>query len=160
TGRGVPLVELRAVNQRAWYSDSNGIVAVSDAWAMGHDVFFQIRSHGYRFEEKALDAVGTVLAVKPGGRKELRILRENIAERLYRITGAGIYADSVAAGMPVPIRRPLLNGRVTGQDTVIAIPYRGRIYWFWGDTTGPAAMNFNVSGATSKPPDAGGLDPD
>jgi len=34
TGRGVPLVELRTVNQRAWYSDSNGIVSatVSSDW--------------------------------------------------------------------------------------------------------------------------------
>jgi hypothetical protein len=160
TGRGVPLVELRAFNQRAWYSDSNGIVAVADAWAMGRDVFFQVRSHGYRFDKRAFDEPGIILPVKPGGRAELRMVRENIAERLYRITGAGIYADSVAAGAPVPIRQPLLNGKVTGQDTVIAIPYRGRIYWFWGDTFGPAHMNFNVSGATSLPPGAGGLDPD
>jgi hypothetical protein len=160
TGRGVPLVELRTVNQRAWYSDSNGTVAVSDSWAMGRDVFFQVRSHGYRFEERVLDEIGIILPVRPGGHAELRIVRENIAERLYRITGAGIYADSVAAGVPVPIRRPLLNGKVTGQDTAIAIPYRGRIYWFWGDTVGPANMNFNASGATSVPPGAGGLDPD
>jgi hypothetical protein len=146
TGRGVPLVELRTVNQRAWYSDSNGTVAVSDSWAMGRDVFFQVRSHGYRFEERVLDEIGIILPVRPGGHAELRIVRENIAERLYRITGAGIYADSVAAGVPVPIRRPLLNGKVTGQDTAIAIPYRGRIYWFWGDTVGPANMNFNASG--------------
>ena len=160
TGRGVPLVELRTFNQRAWYTDSNGIAAISDAWAMGQDVFFQVRSHGYRFEQKAKDDDGIAFAVKPGGRAELRIVRENIAERLYRITGAAIYVDTVAAGLPAPIRRPLLNAKVTGQDTVIAIPYRGKIYWFWGDTFGPSNMNFNVSGATSIPPGLGGLDPD
>ena len=106
-----------------------------------------------------LDDVGIILAVRPGGHAELRIVRENIAERLYRITGAGIYADSLATGVPAPIRQALINGKVTGQDTAIAIPYRGRIYWFWGDTSGPANVNFNVSGATSAPPGAGGLDP-
>jgi len=160
TGRGVPLVELRATNERVWYSDSNGVVAVSDVWLMGQSVFFSVRSDGYRFDQKVEDETGVILSVKPGGRAELRIVRENIAERLYRITGAGIYADSVAAGVPVPIRRPLLNGKVTGQDTVLAIPYRGRIYWFWGDTSGLATANFNASGATSGLQGSGGLDPD
>ena len=160
TGRGVPLVELRSANQLSWFSDSNGTVSVLDGWAMGQQVLFQVRSHGYRFEGKVFDESGVILAVKPGGSEELLVVRENIAERLYRITGAGIYADTVAAGMPAPIRQPLLNGKVTGQDTAIAIPYRGRIYWFWGDTFGPANMNFNVSGATSVPPGDGGLDPD
>jgi hypothetical protein len=160
TGRGVPLVEFRATNERAWYSDSNGVVAVSDEWAMGQSVFFSVRSDGYRFEQRVQDETGIILPVKPGGRAQLHIVRENIAERLYRITGAGIYADSVAAGMAVPLRRPLLNGKVTGQDTAIAIPYRGKIYWFWGDTVGPANMNFSASGAISRLPEAGGLDPE
>ncbi len=160
SGRGVPLVEMRCSNRRAWYSDSNGVVSISDAWAMGQEVFFHVSSHGYRFEAKVFDEAGIILAVKPGGRAELRVVRENIAERLYRITGAGIYEDSVAAGISVPIHRPNLNAKVTGQDTVIAIPYLGKIYWFWGDTFGPAKMNFNVTGATSMPPNAGGLDPE
>ena len=157
TGRGVPLVELRTVNQRAWYTDSNGIAAISDPWCMGRDVFFQIHSHGYTFEEKGVvDGPGKKLRVEAGGRARLLIRRDNIAERLYRITGAGIYADSVEAGIAAPLKEPLLNGKVTGQDTAVAIPYRGRIYWFWGDTNGPANWNFNVAGATSDPKD----DPD
>src|SRR5262245_2305763 len=89
TGRGVPLVELRAFNQRAWYSDSNGIVAISDAWAMGRDLLLQVRSHGYRFERQALDQPGTIVAVKPGGRAEFRIVRENIARSEERRVGKG-----------------------------------------------------------------------
>lgn len=162
TGRGVPLVELRTINQRVWYTDSNGIVAISDSWLFGQDVFFAVRSDGYAFDEdeNVYHEPGKIVHVRPGGRATFRIRRVNIAERLYRITGAGIYEHSVAAGLPVPITNPLLNGKVTGQDTVIAIPYNGRIYWFWGDTFGPAHANFNVSGATSALPDAGGLDPD
>jgi len=100
TGRGVPLVELRAMNKRTWYSDSNGIVAVTDNWTMGQKLLFEVHSHGYHFERKAFDEPGVILTVKPGGRVEHRIARDNIAERLYRITGAGIYADSVMAGLP------------------------------------------------------------
>src|SRR5258708_4710933 len=94
TGRGVPLVELRAANQRTWYTDSNGIAAVSDAWCMGRNVFFEIHSHGYTFEERGIVfGPGKNLRVTSGERVQLKIRRENIAERLYRITGAGIYAD-------------------------------------------------------------------
>lgn len=160
TGRGVPLVELRTTSKQVWYTDSNGIVAISDPWLFGQDVFFEVRSDGYGFDEQIFDQRGKIIRVRSGGRTQFRIRRENIAERIYRITGAGIYADSVAAGVPVPIRNPLLNGKVTGQDTVIAIPYNGRIYWFWGDTSGPANANFSASGATSALSGAGGLDPD
>jgi hypothetical protein len=72
-----------------------------------------------------------------------------IAERLYRLTGEGIYRDSVMAGLPVPVKEPLLNGQVLGQDTASAAIYRGRIFWIWGDTIGPAYGNFSVSAATS-----------
>jgi hypothetical protein len=48
-----------------------------------------------------------------------------------------------------------------GQDSALAIPYRGKLYWFWGDTAGPsyALGNFGTSGATSEWPSQGGLDP-
>lgn len=165
TGRGVPLVELRTMNQQTWYSDSNGVVAISDPWLLGHDVLFSVRSDGYVCDKRVCnysdkDERGTFLKVRSGAHTQLKLRRENIAERLYRITGAGIYADSVSVGLPVPLKNPLLNGNVTGQDTVIAIPYRDRIYWFWGDTVGTSEMNFQVSGATSALPGAGGLDPE
>src|SRR5213076_2272517 len=48
-----------------------------------------------------------------------------------------------------------------GQDTVVATPYRGKIYWFWGDTERASYPlgNFAASGATSELPGCGGLDP-
>ncbi len=82
-----------------------------------------------------------------------------MAERLYRVTGEGIYRDSILVGQAPPLRHPLLNGKVVGQDTVLSIPYRGKLYWFWGDTHGPANLNLAVSGATSEWPGEGGLDP-
>jgi hypothetical protein len=159
TGRGVPLVELRTLNEIAFITDSAGIAAIDDPALNGRAVVFQVRSHGYEFQQKFFDKVGVKLQVSPGQRAELKIHRINIAERLYRITGAGIYQDSVAAGLPVPIAQPLLNGGVVGQDTAAAAIYRGRIFWIWGDTLGLANYNFAVSGATSELPGHGGLDP-
>ncbi len=159
TGRGVPLVELRTTNDVSYHTDSNGIAAFYEPGLMDSNVFFQIKSHGYEFLEKFFDERGKVLKTTRGGSAVLKIKRLNIAERLYRITGAGIYRDSVLLGAAVPIKHPLLNARVIGQDTVMATPYRGKLYWFWGDTLGPADFNGGTSGATSEWPDRGGLDP-
>lgn len=132
TGRGVPLVKLRLLSQQAWYTDSNGIVALAEPWLLGQKVFLIVTSDGYALEDAAgvWDQPGTFLTVLPGAEATLRLRRINIAERLYRMTGAGIYAHSVAAGLPVPLRQPLLNAKVTGQDTGVAIAYKGLIYWF------------------------------
>jgi hypothetical protein len=162
TGRGVPLVELKTTSNLSFYTDSNGVVALDEPGFMGRQVFFHVRSHGYEFPKDGFDNRGARLDVSPGGRATLKIRRLNIAERLYRVTGEGIYRDSVlAGGFPVPIRQPLLNGEVVGQDTVQAEVYRGKIHWLWGDTNRQRYPlgQFATSGATSELPGKGGLDP-
>ncbi len=160
TGRGVPLVQLSTLRDgiRFW-TDSNGVAAIDDAALTGHDVIFIITSHGYEFQEQILDQPAKRVHVEPGRSVELKIRRINIAERLYRVTGADIYRDSLLAGVQVPIAQPLLNGGVTGQDTNISVPYGGKLFWCYGDTFGLAAMNFSASCATSQLPGKGGLDP-
>ncbi|HNQ22371.1 MAG TPA: hypothetical protein PKK06_04685 [Phycisphaerae bacterium] len=164
TGRGVPLVELSTVNGIVTITDSAGVIAFTEPGLMNHDVFFTVRSHGYTFPKDGFGYAGTRLHVTPGGSAKLSVDRVNIAERLYRITGAGVYRDSVVLGDRVPTRMPLLNAQVLGQDSVQTALYRGKIYWFWGDTNRAAYPlgNFGMSGAVSELPrdgDGGGLDP-
>lgn len=161
TGRGVPLVELTTVNNIRSYTDSAGIVAFAEPGLMNHSVFFKVSSHGYEFPKDGFGFRGARLNVKPGGSATLKIKRINIAERLYRVTGAGIYRDSQLTGRPVPTAHPLLNARVMGSDSVVNAVYRGQLYWFWGDTNRPSYPlgNFHVPGAVSKLPGQGGLDP-
>jgi hypothetical protein len=161
TGRGVPLVKLKTTNETAYYTDSNGIVAFYEPGLMDQVVYFSIRSDGYEFPEDFLGSRGAALHVTRGGSTVLKIRRTIIAERLYRITGEGIYRDSVLVGAHVPIRNPVLNGQVMGQDGGLAIPWRGKIFWFWGNTARPSYPlgNFGTSGATSEWPAKGGLDP-
>ena len=64
----------------------------------------------------------------------LKIRRVNIAERLYRVTGEGIYLDSVLLGRKPPIEKPLLDAQVVGQDSVQSVVYHGKAHFFWGDT--------------------------
>jgi len=162
TGRGVPLVELRTTSNVSYYTDSNGVVALDEPQYNGRAVFFHVRSHGYEFPRDGFGQAGTRLDVTPGGRATLKVRRLNVAERLYRVTGEGIYRDSVlAGGFTVPTKQPLLNGEVVGQDTVQAEIYRGRIHWLWGDTNRlryPLGL-YATSGATSDRPGKGGLDP-
>ncbi len=154
TGRGVPLVELKTTANHIFMSDSAGYVAVKEPELLGQKVYFHIRSHGYEFPADGFGYRGRALDLTPGGTATLRLPRRNVAERLYRITGAGIYADSVALGMGAPILQPLLNAQVTGCDSVYTARYRDKIYWFWGDTNRFAYPlgNFHTTGATSALP--------
>jgi len=162
TGRGVPLVELRTVHNVRYWTDSNGIVAFYEPGLMDRTVFFHIASHGYEFPQDGFGYRGKAIEVTEGGSARLKIKRINIAQRLYRVTGAGIYRDSRLVGEPVPIKRPLLNGLVFGSDSVVNAVYRGKVYWFWGDTNRPGYPlgNFHVPGAVSLLPSDGGLDPE
>jgi hypothetical protein len=161
TKRGVPLVELRTVDATSWWSDSEGVVAVEEPGLIGVETWFFVQSPGYELPADGFGNRGVRLTPTRGGRATIELDRTQIAERLYRLTGAGIDRDSVLAGLPVPICAPLLNGEVTGQDTVVSALYRGKIHWFFGDTNRVAYPlgQFAVSGAVSDPPDRGGLDP-
>jgi hypothetical protein len=162
TGRGVPLVELRTTNNLRYVTDSNGIVAFREPGLMDQTVFFHVQSHGYEYPKDGFGFRGKPLKVTEGGSATLKIKRQNIAERLYRVTGAGIYADTVLVGEKPPIHQPVLNAQVMGSDTVVNGIYRGKLHWFWGDTNRPSYPlgNFNVPGATSALPKDGGLDPE
>lgn len=161
TGRGVPLVELKTVSQQRFFTDSAGVAAIREPEFFGQTVFFSVSSHGYEFPKDGFGFRGKQIKIEPGGEATLKIKRLNIAERLYRVTGAGIYADSVLLGEKPPIAQPLLNAQVTGSDSVITAIYRGKLHWFWGDTNRPKYPLglFHVPGATSQLPKDGGLDP-
>lgn len=162
TGRGVPLVELRTVNDIRLVTDSNGLVAFHEPGLDGENVFFHVRSHGYEFPRDGFGYRGKALEIREGGSATLNVHRLNIAERLYRVTGAGIYRDSQLVARPAPIRHPVLDGKVFGSDSVVNAVYHGKIHWFWGDTNRPGYPlgNFHVPGATSRLPADGGLDPE
>ncbi|WP_162848377.1 discoidin domain-containing protein [Paenibacillus nanensis] len=161
TGRGIPAVELRTVNNIRFYTDSAGYVAFDEPGLMNETVFFHISSHGYEVPTDMFGYRGQAVNVTPGGSVTIEMKRINLAERLYRVTGQGIYRDSVLLGETAPIEEPILNGKVMGQDSVQTIAYKNKLYWFWGDTDRVAYPlgNFRVTGATSKLP-SGGLDLD
>jgi hypothetical protein len=151
TGRGVPLVELETTHHRLFVTDSQGWAAIQDPELLDTEVFFHVRSHGYEYPKDGFGYAGVRLPIKPGGRAQVRIKRSNIAERLCRLTGAGVYTDSMLLNQRVPLREPLLSGKVSGQDSALAVVYRGKMLWFWGDTgrLGYPLGNFRTTGAVA-----------
>ncbi len=159
TGRGVPMVELETTSGVRYDTDSNGLIAFYEPGLMDRKVWFAVSAHGYEFAPDGFGLRGAALQTRPGVVAQLKVKRLNIAERLYRVTGQGIYRDTVLLGRKAPIAEPFLNAEVTGQDSVMNALYRGKLYWFYGDTTRVAygLGNFAMSGATTELP--GKLDP-
>ena len=162
TGRGVPLVQLETVNTIVLVTDSAGWIAFNEPGLMDREVYFSVFSHGYTLPKDGFGFRGVKLTTKRGGGATIKLKRTNIAERLYRVTGQGIYRDSVLLGKDVPLKEPVLTGGVLGQDSILTVKYAGKLYWFWGDTNRAdyPLGNFSMSGATSELPSEGGLDPD
>ena len=154
TSRGVPLVELRTADA-TWVSDSAGEVALL---ASSTPFTATIFSHGYHL---ASDAGASITVAATAGTTTLAMQRDEIAERLYRVTGGGIYADSVLLDQPTPLKNPVNNAGVMGQDSVLSTLYRGQPFFIWGDTNRAAYPlgNFSSTGARAQLPDAGGLSP-
>ena len=152
TGRGVPLVELRTTYEQSYFTDSAGYIAfLEPGLTDGRDLWFDVRSYGYESPKGPLGTTGLSLKPAPGKAAQIKLKRTQIAERLYRVTGYGVYRDSVLLGKKPPIKEPLLNARVTGQDTVQTAVYKGKYLWFWQDTdqAGFALGGFSMTGATA-----------
>ena len=164
TGRGIPLVQLTTITGVDYYTDNAGNVAFYEPELMNKEVYFIFDSPGYTMDKDGfMNEYARSLKVTPGGAAELIMKRENIAQRLYRYTGTGIYHDTVLLGETPPVKQPLMNANVCGQDSAHITPYKGKLFWLWGDTTHPRhplAANFKTSCGTSLLPSQGGLDPE
>ena len=105
SGRGVPLVELTTTAGVTFVTDSAGRIAFDEPGMVDQRVWFAVKSHGYEPPKDGFGIAGAAFDVKPGGKGTLKIKRLNIAERLYRITGSGIYRDSILLGHDAPMHK-------------------------------------------------------
>ena len=135
TGRGVPLMELRTVNDIRCVTDRAGWVAFSEPGLMERELFFYLSGPGYEVEKDGFGYRGIRVTPRLGDTATFKVKRLQPAERIGRTTGQGIFRDSELLGLPVPV--PALMAEVMGQDSVQAVPYRNQILWLWGDTNNP-----------------------
>ena len=147
TGWPVPLVELRTTDGVRLVSDNAGLVAFDLPECMGRETWLSVQGQGYELPVDGFGNRGLRFVPTPGGVKRIEIRRVNIARRLGRLTGAGIFAESQKLGE----RLDWKESGIVGSDTVQAAPYRGRLFWAWGDTGifGYPLGIFNASGATT-----------
>jgi len=163
TGRGIPMVEVRA-GGRAHHTDSNGLLAYYDASRMLQGtVSCDEQEHvltKFIYASPGYETRAATHRVCHGGSTTIALKRLDVAQRLYRLTGAGIYRDSVILGFEdssdpydaAPIREPVLNSGLVGVDTASAIVFGGKIFWTFGDAKriGGRLGNLRGTGAISE----------
>ncbi len=153
TGRGVPLVELETVNGIKFVTDNAGRIAFCEPGLMGKEVFFTVRSHGYEVPKDGFGFRGVRITPNADKPAEIKVKRTIVAERLCRLTGEGLYRDTILLGHKPPVAEN--PGRIAGQDSVQSVVYKGKVHYLWGDTL---RMNYplglyRTAGATTPIPD-------
>ena len=104
-------------------------------------MFFRVTSDGYinAFNLPGSPDAGVLLATRAGGQATVYLNRTQPAERLYRLTGGGLYRDTILVGGAAPVKEPLLSSAgVLGQDSLVAVAFGNRSFWLFGDTECPA----------------------
>ena len=132
-GWPVPLVELRTVHDATYFSDNAGLIAIDDPDLFGREIFFHLRSHGYQVKQDGFGYRGFRTRPTDGGTIKIEVERINVAKRLGRLTGAGLFAEQekLGGGSPLPA------SDIFGCDSVLMTPHGGKLFWLWGDTMLP-----------------------
>ncbi len=131
TGWPVPLVELRTTNLARFVTDNAGIIAFNAPELMGQEVWFDVLGHGYEVPADGFGYRGVRLTPRPGQALKVEVERKNIAKRIGRLTGTGLFSESQQIGLETDWR----DAPIVGCDSVQTAIHRGKLYWAWGDTT-------------------------
>lgn len=147
SGWPVPLVELRTTHQMRFITDNAGLIALDAPELMDRQVWFDVIGHGYEVRKDGLGMRGVRLTPEPGKTLRVEVRRVNIAKRIGRITGAGLFAESQKLGEHLDWK----DSGIHGCDSVQNALHRGCLFWAWGDTTMPnyPLGIFDMSSATT-----------
>ena len=81
-----------------------------------------------KFASPGFTPLSAVVTTTVGEVTTLSLQRSvNVAERLFRLTGAGIFRDTALLGRPVPIAQPYISAGVVGQDSLDPAPKRSKL---------------------------------
>ena len=132
-GWPVPLVELRTTHDARYVTDNAGLIALDGTDLLDREVFFHVKGHGYGVAKDGFGYQGVRVTPKPGGTLRIEVERQNVAKRLGRLTGAGLFAESEKLGA----KPPLTETGVFGCDSVLMAKHGSKLFWLWGDTNIP-----------------------
>ncbi len=142
----VPLVKLELGNKQTFFSDNDGNVSIDNPDFYGCRLKFNINGSGYIYPEKDFWGDTAIYpTVQKGKKLTVKLDRKCLAQRVFRITGAGKYKDSILLGL-TPTNIVETDGQIFGQDSLVAAPFTDKLYCFWGDTIGYSNFNFSASG--------------
>jgi hypothetical protein len=146
-GWPVPLVQLRTTHSATFVTDNAGVIAIDAPELLGREVWFDVIGHGYEVKKDGFGMSGVRLKPESGATLRVEVNRVNIAKRLGRSTGAGIFAESQTFNRELDWR----ESGVFGSDSVQNAVHRGKMFWAWGDTTLPhyPLGIFDMSSATT-----------
>lgn len=147
SGWPVPLVELRTTHNVRFVTDNAGVIACDLPELMDQETWFTVVGHGYDVPKDGFGMRGVRLTPQPGKTLRVEVTRNNLARRLGRITGAGIFGESQKLGRELNWR----ESGVFGCDSVQNAVHRGRLFWAWGDTVvqGYPVGIYDMSSATT-----------
>lgn len=147
SGWPVPMIELRTTHQMRFITDNAGLIALDAPELMGRETWFTVIGHGYEVRKDGFGMRGVRLTPEPGKTLRVEVNRVNIAKRIGRLTGAGLFAESQKLGCELDWK----DSGVFGCDSVQNAVHRGRLFWAWGDTTMPnyPLGIFDMSSATT-----------
>jgi hypothetical protein len=131
TGWPVPLVELRTTHNVSFFTDNAGVIAFDLPELMGRQTWFFVDGRGYEVPKDGFGNRGVRLTPQPGETLRVEVKRTIIAKRIGRLTGAGLFAESVKCGDDPK----LAESGVLGADSVQTAVHNGKHFWLWGDTT-------------------------
>ncbi|MCU0750268.1 MAG: hypothetical protein MUF13_12050, partial [Akkermansiaceae bacterium] len=132
-GWPVPLVELVTTNELRMVSDNRGWIAVEDEDLLDKEVWFHVKGHGYGVAKDGFGYEGVRAVLPRGGVFRIEVERRMRAKRLGRLTGSGLFAESLKLGE----KALLPESGVAGCDSVLTVRHGDGLFWVWGDTTLP-----------------------
>jgi hypothetical protein len=147
-GWPVPLVELRTTHGLRFVTDNAGLIACDAPELMGRETWFGIIGHGYGVAKDGFGMHGVRITPHPGGSEKIEVTRTNLALRVGRITGAGIFAESQKLGLETS----WTESCSFGCDSLQLTTHDGKLHWLWGDTVFsnyPLGV-FDMTGATTR----------
>jgi hypothetical protein len=146
-GWPVPLVELRTNHNVRFVSDNAGVIAFDLPELMGVETWFTIEGHGYGVPKDGFGMQGVRLTPEQGKQLTVKVDRHNLAKRIGRLTGAGLFGESQKLGGELD----WFESGILGCDSVQLAQHKGKLFWAWGDTTMPnyPLGLFHMSSATT-----------
>jgi hypothetical protein len=143
----VPLVELITTHHLCFVSDNAGVIAMDAPELLGRETWFEVRAHGYEVPKDGFGYRGVRLKPEPGKVFKVMVDRTIVAQRMGRLTGAGLFAESQKLGRGLD----WVESGIVGCDSVLNAMHNGKYFWVWGDTTlGKYPLGiFNGTGAVT-----------